>query len=1069
MPPRLFIGIDVGSVSVKIAGFTVSEGDPQVRLDFDEKTPFYWSDHRTSEGYPIFLSQYRRLRGQPAKATIGLLEELVASLNDVSIQGIVLTGSGLNAVRDLIPAVDENEFKAITQAVSHFYPQTRAVFELGGENSKFIQLEKDQTTGALWIRDYGVNGDCAAGTGSFIDQQATRLQYKIEDVGEITAQAGRSAHIAGRCSVFAKSDMIHAQQRGYSPSEVLSGLMDAVSLNYKANITRGHRILPPVLLIGGVGQNSGITRAIKKVFELKDEDLMIPKEGPWLAAIGASILASNNGCQGVVLDFNEIRKKMAAKKADKYHEKLSTENVVFLRDREKDFERPDPLLTPFKDLAVAQQNKIHEEIKIPVYLGIDIGSVSTNVVLLSEEGQVVKEIYTRTLARPIEVVTRCMKEVEAEWGDRVEIKGVGTTGSGRELIGELVGADTIRDEITAHKTGAYHIARTLTDGIVDTIFEIGGQDSKFISISNGIVVDFTMNEACAAGTGSFLEEQAEKLGVQIKEEFAAKALSSKHPLKMGERCTVFMERDVNAYQHKGASIPDICAGLAYSIVTNYLNRVVRGRKIGDHIFFQGGTAYNDAVAAAFSKILGKQIIVPPHNGVMGAIGAALLAHEEMKAENKRTKFHGYDIDKVPYTLKEFTCQACSNHCDIQMFKVKDTKTYWGDKCSDRYRKKARTERKPVIKDLFEERQNLLYKDYDPSKKRAGPTIGFPRSMYFFDRFPFFRTYFETLGCNVAVSSETNKQIVHQGLSATVAEPCFPIQVAHGHVLDIWNKGVDYIWLPNITTAERRQDSKFVPYLCPWGMTLPFVVKNAPEFDSLKDKILHPTLSLFHGEKILEEKLWEVAKRFGASRRLNKKAVRRASMAQIEFFAGLTQLGIEALNTLFEKRESGIVIVGRPYNVHDRSMNLNVPKKLRDNYGMNVIPFDMLPLHHIDIGDIVENMFWNYGQKIMRAARYTAGHPDLHLIYITNFKCGPDSFVKHYTKEAAQKPYLTIQLDAHSNDAGVMTRVEAYLDSKGLLSEAVPEEWQEKEYADIPVVPQCEGDLYDSCTSVKGEL
>lgn len=1047
----IYLGIDIGSVSVKIAGFAVLKGDEFSPLDLNGNSHFHWSDHKTPDGHPIFLSNYRRLHGKPAKTTVELLENLVGSLNGASIKGIGITGSGIHAIQDLIPAVDENEFRAITLAVSHFFPEARGVFELGGENSKFIQLEKDDTTKALWIRDYGVNGDCAAGTGSFIDQQATRLQYKIEDIGDITAKAERTARIAGRCSVFAKSDMIHAQQRGYTPPEVMSGLMDAVSLNYKSNITRGHKIQSPVLLIGGVGQNSGITRAIKKAFGLKDNELVIPKEGPWLASIGCAILASQDSSREITINFDEIRRKLSAKKAEKYQAPLSTENVVFLRDLKRDDSGVIASVSEAISRDTAGDRRVvpsvsrrtpRDDSKISVYLGIDVGSVSTNVVLLSEDGRVVKEIYTGTQARPIEVVSRCLKEVEAELGNRVEIKGVGTTGSGRELIGELVGADTIRDEITAHKTGANHIAKTMTDGIVDTIFEIGGQDSKFISINDGIVVDFTMNEACAAGTGSFLEEQAEKLGIQIKDEFAKNALSSKHPLRMGERCTVFMERDVNAYQHKGASIPDICAGLAYSIVTNYLNRVVRGRKIGDHIFFQGGTAYNDSVAAAFSKVLGKKIIVPPHNGVIGAVGAALLAQEEMKSGSKITKFHGFDIEKVPYTIKEFTCGACSNNCDVQMFKVKDTKTYWGDKCSERYRKKVRTNRKPVIKDLFAERQKLLFGDYIPGKdnggpaspkpRQGGPTIGFPRSLYFFDRFPFFRTYFEAIGCDLAVSNETNKIIVQNGLESTVAEPCFPIQVAHGHVQDILNKDVDYIWLPNMTTAEKRSDSNRTPYLCPWGMTLPYIIRTAPDFESIKEKILYPNLTFFNGPETIESQLWGMAKKFGARRRLHKKAVKDAFAAQAGFFNKLADMGIEALKTLSDKKESGIVIVGRPYNVHDRSMNLNIPKKLRDNYGINVIPFDMVPTDEIDISDIVENMFWNYGRKIMAAARYTAKDPNLHLIYITNFKCGPDSFVKHYTNEAANKPYLTIQLDAHSNDAGVMTRVEAYLDSKGLL-------------------------------------
>ncbi len=265
-----------------------------------------------------------------------------------------------------------------------------------------------------------------------------------------------------------------------------------------------------------------------------------------------------------------------------------------------------------------------------------------------------------------------------------------------------------------------------------------------------------MNEACAAGTGSFLEEQAEKLGVSIKGEFARLALASRSPARLGERCTVFMERDVTALMLKGAEVGDLCAGLAYSMALNYLNRVVRGRKIGNVIYFQGGTAYNDAVAAAFSQILGKRIIVPPHNGVIGAIGMALIARDRMQASRQPSKFRGYDLDQVDYQTREFVCQACSNFCDMKEFVIEGQKSYWGDKCSDKFRKRARTDRKPVIEDLVEFREKLLEEALQPPRGR-GKQVGVPRTMYFYDRFPFWCTYFQELGFEIVVSPRTDRQ------------------------------------------------------------------------------------------------------------------------------------------------------------------------------------------------------------------------------------------------------------------------------------------------------------------------
>ena len=354
---------------------------------------------------------------------------------------------------------------------------------------------------------------------------------------------------------------------------------------------------------------------------------------------------------------------------------------------------------------------------VNAYMGIDIGSVSTNLVVIDDEGRVIKEIYTKTDARPVEVVTKGLQDIYAEIGARLDLRGVGTTGSGRELIGELCGADIITDEITAHKTGADFIGRKIGRQ-VDTIFEIGGQDSKFISLQDGIVVDFAMNEACAAGTGSFLEEQAEKLGINIIGEFAELALSSQAPIRLGERCTVFMERDVMAYQQRGARRDDLVGGLAFSIATNYLNRLVRERTVGDTIFFQGGTAYNDAVAAAFSQILDKEIIVPPHNGVMGALGMALLARERVQRTGEPSSFRGWDLGEVDYTVVDFVCKACSNECDVRQFTIEGQKTYWGDKCSDRYRKPAKVDKEPVIADLVAYREEHLMAPYEAARAQA---------------------------------------------------------------------------------------------------------------------------------------------------------------------------------------------------------------------------------------------------------------------------------------------------------------------------------------------------------------
>jgi predicted CoA-substrate-specific enzyme activase len=633
----------------------------------------------------------------------------------------------------------------------------------------------------------------------------------------------------------------------------------------------------------------------------------------------------------------------------------------------------------------------------------------------------------------VQVVTDGLKELWDEFGDAISIRGVGTTGSGRELIGELVGADTVQDEITAHKTGSTFISRRYFDASVDTIFEIGGQDSKFIGLENGVVTDFAMNDACAAGTGSFLEEQAERLGIRIKGEFAEMALSSSAPVRMGERCTVFMEQDLNNYLYRGARKDDLVAGLAYSVVMNYLNRVVRGRKIGETIYFQGGTAYNDSVAAAFSQVLGRKIIVPPHNGVIGAIGMALLARDKVRATKEATTFRGFDLSKVDYRRREFVCKGCSNYCDMQEILIGDSRTYWGDKCSEKYRKAARTGTVPVIDDLVARRiewMDRLVAETPTSGARG--TVGFPRAMYFHERFPFWKGVLTRMGFGVKVSPRTDKAIAREGFERTVAEPCYPIQVAHGHVGALLASGVDFLFLPNVINSETAH-THTASQFCPWGQTLPFVVAAVPKWEKeLRQKLLSPTVRFRDGEKHIVEDLFDCFGPLGVSRKEIREGIRDGYREQARLGRFLEVAGAEAIERVENAGADAIVLLGRPYNLYDRDVNLNIPAKLRDQYGGNVIPIDFLPVDDIDIRDVNDNMFWNYGRKIIAAAKWCRNRPKFHMIYITNFKCGPDSFVRHFITRASGSPYLTLQFDGHGNDAGYVTRCEAYLDSKGVL-------------------------------------
>jgi predicted CoA-substrate-specific enzyme activase len=1008
----VFLGVDIGSISVKFVLFVPPEAGPvpeEARNSFQRPEPIElpgWGR--------VYLLSYDRLLGDPNRKVPARLTHWLHALGASRVAAVAVTGKAGKHLADKLSAHYENDFRCLVKAVTAAYPDVRTIFEMGGENSKVIRLEPGAAGESIRIKDYDTNGDCAAGTGSFIDQQATRMRFAVEDIGEMVVRAATSARIAGRCSVFAKSDMIHAQQKGFSPEEILKGLCEAVARNFKSSINKGKDPVPKVALAGGLFANQGVVRAVCDAFGFASGDVVLSPGFAHLSAIGAALAAAETPAA--------VRKSGSAESSPDGGKELpksfpswpplSTENVVFLRDRVV----PPPLL----------------EGKPDVFLGIDIGSVSTNFVLLDGEGNLLKEIYVGTQGRPVQVVTDGLRDLWNEFGDAVSIRGVGTTGSGRELIGELVGADSVQDEITAHKTGSTFISRRFFGQPLDTIFEIGGQDSKFIGLEDGVVVDFAMNDACAAGTGSFLEEQAERLGIQIKGEFAQLALSSTAPVRMGERCTVFMEQDLNNFLHLGVEKVDLVAGLAYSVVLNYLNRVVRGRRIGDTIYFQGGTAYNDAVAAAFSHVLGKKIIVPPHNGVIGAIGMALLARDKVRALGTATRFRGFDLQKVDYRRREFVCKGCSNFCDMQEIQVEGERTYWGDKCSEKYRKAARTDSRPVIDDLPARRMEYL--DRLAERASYGPrgTVGYPRAMYYFERFPFWNAFLSAVGFGVKVSPKTDKAIAREGFELTVAEPCYPIQVAHGHVAALLREGIDFLFVPNVINSE-TEHTHTESHFCPWGQTLPFVLGAVPRWEKeLRQKLLSPTVRFRDGEKYVVEDLSECFGPLGISRREIREGVRAGYREQRKFHEFLMSAGAVAASEVEKAGANAIVLLGRPYNLYDRDINLNIPAKLRDQYGANVLPVDFLPVDDIDIRDIHDNMFWNYGRKIIAAARWCRTRPKFHLIYITNFKCGPDSFIRHFITRASESPYLSLQFDGHGNDAGYMTRCEAYLDSKGVL-------------------------------------
>jgi predicted CoA-substrate-specific enzyme activase len=968
MKNDLFLGIDIGSVSIKTA-----------LID--------------SDGV-ILRVTYTRIKGDPASSLTQELAQLSSHYPEDGIRSACITGSGGKQLAGAIGASFVNEILAQSGFAGRFHPGARTVIEMGGEDAKLILLGRD-SSGTDRIEDFSMNAACAAGTGSFLDQQANRLHLTIEEFSSIALRSENPPRVAGRCSVFAKSDMIHLQQIATPNHDIVAGLCYAMARNFKATIGRGKKFLAPVLFLGGVAANLGMRRAFSDVLGFSDGEMAVPDHFKTSGAIGAALSALN-----------------APESAPRYR------GLAGLKEAGTDsrvLSGASPLSMPASVMPNPEQDAVPgADGLIEAYLGVDVGSVSTNVVVIDHEMRVLSKRYLPTAGRPIEAVKQGLAEVGAEVGDRVRIMGACTTGSGRYLTGDMIGADAVRNEITAQATAAAEI-----DPSVDTIFEIGGQDSKFISLEKGAVVDFEMNKACAAGTGSFLEEQAERLGIRIKQEFEGKALKAASPCRLGERCTVFMESDLVHFMNKGAGVEELTAGLAYSIVHNYLQKVVAGKRVGNRIFFQGGVAANKAVVSAFEQVTGKAIIVPPHHEVTGAIGAAIIA---MREQNGRpSSFKGFDLSKRAYTIKAFECAECANRCTVRKVSFEgEQPLFYGSRC-EKYDVRKKSSDRQALPDLFAERERMLLETQVLAKGRK--SIGIPRMLYVSDYLPFWRTFFAELGYRVVLSDRTNRTLVNMGLEAASAETCFPAKVALGHLQDLVDKGVDLLFLPSYIRFPVAYQKLTGTQACPYVQAFPYLARASLNFGHTKT--IEPVLQLQDRRHFIKS-MRSLAKALGKRGATVLRAMHRAERAQKEFARSAEARGSEVLASL-RKDEKALVLIGRNYNTSDTGLNMNLPAKIRD-LGIQAIPMDFLPLQGVEM-DGLEDMYWRSGQRILAAARFMREHPNLYPLYITNFGCGPDSFITHFFKdEAGDKPFLQLEIDEHSADAGAVTRIEAFLDS-----------------------------------------
>ncbi|HSW61976.1 MAG TPA: acyl-CoA dehydratase activase [Dissulfurispiraceae bacterium] len=1006
------IGLDVGSVAVKAVVF-----------DGDTKN--------------ILKRVYQRHLGHPIEVCSAVLRDLLGTYPSAALS---VTGSAGKFIAGALNIKHVNEVAAQAYAVRKLYPQIQTIIELGGEDAKLIILEDGK------IRDFSLNSVCAAGTGSFLEQQAERLKLGIEEFSAIAERSERPSKIAGRCSVFAKSDMIHLQQIATPMEDIVAGLCFAVARNFKGSIAKGIELRPPVAFQGGVAANAGMRRAFQEIFHL--EKLIVPPDYALMGAIGAALRDADAGRAGCV-DISMLDALMSGRRVEEGQSRLLIDGDGFSERHMKQQASDSRLQGAVEEQTIPAGHGVSaaagQSSRITAYLGIDIGSISTNVAVIDEHGNLLAKQYLMTAGRPLEAVKKGLADAAAEVAGLVEIAGVGTTGSGRYMIADFVGADVVKNEITAQATAAISI-----DSAVDTIFEIGGQDSKYISLRDGIIVDFEMNKACAAGTGSFIEEQADKLGISVKEEFAGQALHACSPCHLGERCTVFMENSLMANLQRGAQKDNLLAGLAYSIVQNYINRVVAGRTVGSHVFFQGGVAFNKAVVAAFEKYLGTPVTVPPNHDVTGAIGMALIARQTMRERpGAKTQFKGFTASQRPYDIKSFECRSCENVCEINRVRIEGDEgfLFYGGRCE---KFDVRRSQKATLPDNFLFREQALWKAHDDcldaeaEKEKPGnrPKIGIPYIFTFHDFLPYWSTFLREIGFEVVVSPKTNRQIVNAGVENVLSEACFPVKVAHGHKTWLKKAGVDALFSPSFINLNTKKDEYPSGLVCPYVQTIPYVTTLAV------GGIINiaPSINLSLGLRTLAKEIQKSFADYGISRSRIEKALIRAQEAQDSYRETVKHRGAAFLKELALVRSGNrsaisdehlralpadqpvVVIVGRGYNSFDMGMNLEIPKKLAQ-IGVLSLPMDMLPLQDIAIREAWPQMYWRSGQRILKAARFIRQTPGLYAIYIGNFSCGPDSFIlKYFKEEMGDKPFLHLEIDEHSADAGAITRCEAFVDS-----------------------------------------
>ena len=964
------LGVDVGSTTVKT-----------VILD---------------EG-KIVYSKYQRHFSKVRETTAQQIREIGEKYPDAKFRMSITGSAGLGLANAAgLPFVQEVHSAFIS--VKKDYPDADCVIELGGEDAKLIFL-----TGGVEQR---MNGSCAGGTGAFIDQMATLLGITVNEMDELSSHAEKKYPIASRCGVFAKSDIQPLINQGARREDIAASIFQAVVDQTVAGLAQGREIKGKVLFLGGpLSFIRGLRRAFVDTLRLDDKHAIFPENAQCFMAYGSALYAE----QAVEREFTADQMISMIENAPVSDTIITGRRLFETEEEYEEFKKSHAKY----DLPRMDISKYTGD----AYLGIDAGSTTTKLVLVSPDGKLLYSHYQPNKGQPIGVVTEQLNKIYSLMGDRITIRSSAVTGYGEELIKAGVGIDYGLVETVAHYKAASFFCPD-----VDFIIDIGGQDMKCFKIKNHAIDSIMLNEACSSGCGSFIQTFAEALGYNIAD-FAKLGLFAERPVDLGSRCTVFMNSSVKQAQKDGASVEDISAGLSSSIIKNAIYKVIRANsadELGKNIVVQGGTFLNDAVLRAFEQEIGHEVLRPAVAGLMGAFGAALYSMETSAAQGREKSgiITPEGLAGFSYTSKQIKCGRCTANCQLNLVTFSGGRRFIsGNKCE----KGAGIKQENKAPSLYEYKYDkLLEIANSPNPENPRAVIGIPFVLNFYEQLPFWKTMFNELGFAVKVSAESSRKTYFRGQHTIPSDTvCYPAKLAHGHIIDLLEKNVDVIFYPCETynVDEKKGDNN---YNCPVVAYYPELLKaNIPELNA--DNFFMPYMNI-NLKRHMTQSMCSTFRRYGLKKREVGAAWEKAMVSLEKYRLDINARADEIIRTAREMKAPIIVLSGRPYHL-DPEINHGI-HKLITSLGMAVVTEDSV----CDKGDSptlhVFNQ-WTYHSRLYRAAEYVTTQDDMELVQLVSFGCGIDAITTDEVRsilESRDKFYTQLKIDEISNLGAVKIRL-----------------------------------------------